>query len=411
MHNKLSLLVPILLGFFLVACTDPDNGSENNSNNVNNINNTNNISGFLVEQYHVAPDQQIIVDFTDPSSEYVLIPWYFSTDDETLSYSLTFPDDFTPGEKKSSPGSLLSTIDPRRALRLERDHEMRVRDRRLWATARQYLPSPQTPTTHKATSCQTSADCATDELCEAGNCAATIPLYFYGWTIDTTITASVIAKGQRCALLLDDDDAGTTLALSPARIADFLESCDNVIVPRDRAFFGDPAEIPESPVDDASDQNGDGLLHVLFSSRVNQEEVWGFFASGDFYEDSAEYPSNERDMLYVALPESDEEITSIKGTMVHEYQHLLHFVIHNHIPWLNGVDADYNPTWLDEAFAHLSEEITGYGADNVSFVHDILQVFSAYSLAFGEDELEDRAFGFLFMLYLFEQHGGFGYGS
>ena len=150
---------------------------------------------------------------------------------------------------------------------------------------------------------------------------------------------------------------------------------------------------------------------MLFSGKVNQEEVWGFFASADYFDDEASYPSNERDMLYVALPESDEEITSIKSTMVHEYQHLLHFVIHNYIPWLNGADPDYNPTWLDEAFAHLSEEITGFGVDNVSFVHDILQVFSAYSLAFGEDELEDRAFGFLFMLYLFEQHGGFEYGT
>ncbi len=404
MRNS-AILFTVLLGLALFACDDDD--ASNNTSNTNNVNNVNNYAGFLVEQYDVTSGAGITVDFSDPDSEYLLIPWSYGTTGQTISYSLDFPADFNPSAKKSLPLS----INYDRIIRFERDHEMRLRDRALWKTARDRLKAPKALSPSKAGVCSTSADCASDELCEAGTCEATIPLYFYGWTIDTTITASVLAKGQHCALLLDDDDAGTSLDLTQTQIDDFLDSCDNVIVPRDRAFFGDPADIPQSPVADASDENGDGLIHVLFSSRVNQEEVWGFFASGDFYEDSVDYPSNERDIIYVALPESDEEITTIKSTMVHEYQHLLHFVIHNYIPALNGEDPDYNPTWLDEAFAHLSEEIAGYGIDNVSLVHDLLAVFSSVSLAFGADDLTDRAFGMLLALYLFEQHGGFDYGT
>jgi len=369
-------------------------------------------ANFSIQKHQISETTTIYLDYSEPLSEYLIFTYHFSIQNESVPYSLNFSDNIDLSTNE--PLNFLSSPNDEtqeRALRYQRDYEMRLRDRKLWMENKHRLTLPNVALKNKDSACTKSTDCQQNELCEDGECKDNIQMYFNAWTINTKINVSVIAKGEKCVLLADNDDIGFSLELSQEHIEDFLNACDNVIVPRAKAFFGDPANISSSPVNDPSDRNSDGLLHVLFSGKVNQERVWGFFSSADYFENSANNPSNERDMLYVSLPEHEGEINTIKATMIHEYQHLLHFVIHNYIPFLNGTEVAYNPVWLDEAFAHLAEEIGGYGIDNVEFVSDILNSFDNYSLAFGSDNLKKRALGFLFVLYLFEQHGGFEYGS
>lgn len=367
---------------------------------------------FSVEKRIIEKSQTITLDFSDPFSEYILLPYNFSSRNETIDYSFAFSENLqlsSEDENGEQKISSRSSFPSKRAFMMERDYQMRVRDRNLWQNSKKNLLFE--PKFKTGSECETSYECGALEICENGECTDSVNLKFSAWTIDTTLTARVAAKGDKCVLLTDTADQDTEWELSEKQIGDFLNACDKVIFPRTRAFFGDPAKVVDSPLEDASDKNGDGLLQILFSGKVNEEGVWGFFSSADFYRDTPDNPSNERDMLYVSLPENSSEIASIKATMIHEYQHLIHFTIHNYIPYLNNEDRSYNPIWLDESFAHLSEEIGGYGMDNIWFVESILKYFSSYSLIYGSDNLQKRALGFLFVMYLFEQSGGFEFDS
>lgn len=261
----------------------------------------------------------------------------------------------------------------------------------------------------KSEACVLSAECADDALCHEGVCKKEIELYFSGWDIHERTRAKPVKKGERCAILLDTRDTG---AISDAWLERFLRSCDDVIVKRNRSLFGDARFIIEGEETDLSDIDGDGLLHVFFSSLVNEENVWGFFSSADFYEDEPGLMSNERDIIYVLVPETEKEIPSIEATLIHEYQHVLHFAIHTWRAYLTGEsDPPYAPVWLDEAFAHLAEEVGGYGADNLWLVQDYLSAINDVSLTGGSDTLDRRAMGMLFMLYLFERMGGVTYNN
>ncbi len=360
-----------------------------------------------------------------------LVPFQTSPSNQDIAYEIKVQGDFDPSLLKGSgsgsgatstfTGSIPATASPTtfsktdkvfqsprlqdRPRQFDFDRYQRVRQKALWSDGKSRARR-STPR-FKAGGCTLSTECGSLEICENGICTDRANLYFDGWSIHSELTAYVLRRGTRCAILVDKQDVGD---VSEEDLDELLNACENVIVPRDRFFFGSPLFWYNGEEVDFSDPNGDGLLHVLLSYNVNREEVWGFFNSADFFpDDDASYPSNERDMIYVALPQSPEEITSIEATIIHEYEHVLNFTNHTWAPYLTGSNpnATNSPVWLDEALAHASEEIGGYGVDNSALAALFLQDIDQTSLTGGDDSIAQRGMGMMLMVYLMEQAGGF----
>ncbi len=357
---------------------------------------------FEVATYTISDDlDPIDIDTGENGADVIVIAQDLSTTSETVSYSLS-----TTNQPPMPLMAKTSIVTPAtdapfgsRRFRYQRDNAMRERDRLIFNRNRYHNPKPKPVL--KESQCQLSWDCDEESVCEQGTCQSRINLHFSAWTIFTEVTATVLAKGHSCTLLIDERSP-----LPGDWTWELLQSCEH-LVERGRDFFSQPSDI-DSANPHPSDRNRDGQLQVLISSYVNDEGVWGFFSSADFWpDDDPQYPSNERDMIYVSIPTTEAELPSIKATLIHEYQHLLHFTGHTWTRWENGdEDAAYAPVWLDEAMAHLAEEVSGYGVDNPELVSDFLAVFDRISLAFDADTLNQRAMGMLLMMYLFEQQGG-----
>ncbi|RJO67519.1 MAG: hypothetical protein C4523_09300 [Myxococcales bacterium] len=365
---------------------------------------------FLAERHEIAGETTVTLDFLTGAA-FLLVPYYMEFSSTDAGYEIQVEN--AEGEAPAARARTLreTALSPARArleARIAGERPFRLRDRLRFAEAGRMLAQTAWPRARAAGDCSASAECAEDELCDRGRCADVVSLHFDGWSIHEDFTAQVALKGERCAILVDTDFAGQ---LDGEDATLFLDACERVVMPRNRMFFGEPTITVGEQTIDVGDRDRDGLLQVLFSRRVNEENVWGFFNSVDFYHDEPNFPSNERDILYVSLPVTASERGSIMATIIHEYQHLLHFAIRAYGPELLGETGVMSPVWFDEALAHLAEEIGGYGVDNVELVRTFFDAFDAVSLAYDGDTLNQRAMGMLLMLYLFEQAGGAAWGE
>lgn len=184
------------------------------------------------------------------------------------------------------------------------------------------------------------------------------------------------------------------------------------VIPLQREMFGRE-----------SDVNGDGRFDVLFTRVVNEMGgssggiVTGFFYAIDLFE-SKKYPvSNEKEMIFVLVPDPSGEFGSpvstsfaveniLKGVLPHEYQHMISFNQHY---FVNGGVSELS--WLNEALSHLSEDLytldgaddmTGYGLENPARVSSYLAAVSNVCFSCGSS-LSQRGGSYLFVKYLYEQ--------
>lgn len=172
-----------------------------------------------------------------------------------------------------------------------------------------------------------------------------------------------------------------------------------------------------------SDVNGDGRFDVLFTQVVNRlggsqgGMVTGFFYAMDLFE-SSKYPvSNEREIIFIMVPDPEGEHGSavsnsfavnniIKGVLPHEYQHMINFNMHY---FENGGLTE--KSWLNEGLSHLAEdlhtlnsggELEGFGLENPSRVASFLASISNTCFTCGTS-LAQRGGSYLFLKYLYEQ--------
>lgn len=174
------------------------------------------------------------------------------------------------------------------------------------------------------------------------------------------------------------------------------------------ALLGDPPDI-----------NGDGVVTVLMTPKVNALGgsgggiVTGFFFAGDLLARNAGNPaSNEQEIVFVLVPDPDGTYGTkiskdfamsnlLTAVVPHEVQHLLSY--HYHVLTNGGASET---TWLNEAMAHLIEDVTGYGQENPSRValylaspHDSPLIPSA------SPDLSERGGLYLFLRFMYEQAG------
>ncbi len=349
------------------------------------------------------------LDF-DKYSSYIVAPFSLASENSMASYSISGAD----GSSARQHAASIMYDDVRFSAAVEKfkhrvDFDRILRERAVSAFERNRMTLSGRGRAAKTKSqCSLSSQCGENEICDKGECRSDVPLHFFGWEITEDITAEVAARGEKCAILIDSRDVA---GFSSEDVSKMLYNCENVILPRDHFFFGEPTY---GQLGDIGDYDGDGLIHVLMTNLCNEEEVWGFFYSGDFYEDNDdEYPSNERNIIYVAIPADEQEMVSVMATIAHEYQHLIHFVRKSLGPGMAGEprSQSYEETWLDEGFAHLAEDLVGFGTDNVAMAKYYFEDIPQTSLIFDGDTINQRAMAMLLFRYLFERMGGAEYGD
>ena len=142
---------------------------------------------------------------------------------------------------------------------------------------------------------------------------------------------------------------------------------DEVVYPVDVAYFGEPADI-----------DNNGTVFALITAEVNKltpagEEsvVAGFFLARDLTTRSSCEASNEGEIFYLVGPDPDEDYGSdislsfanalARSTVAHEFAHLLN--TQQRVTLGGGnIFGDREVAWLDEALAHLAEELAGLRA-------------------------------------------------
>ena len=194
-----------------------------------------------------------------------------------------------------------------------------------------------------------------------------------------------------------------------------IQTVEMLLIPRVEALWGKPADI-----------DGDGRIAILFSRTLNAENMAiGFFNPADFFEinndvESEAYnpTSNQMDIIYAAVPDSDHgsvySVKNVIATIAHELTHACTFTAKTWNKMNNGDgNAKREELFLDEGWSHLTENLCGVGVSggNIKFLNRFLENTSLYSLCganrYGqEDSAGMRGAITLFLSWLFWKSGG-----
>lgn len=355
-------------------------------------------------------------DFTGGSEEYLVVPYSTST---TSSSGISFDVKLESGGGGGADGGVGTSFFKLSPAPVP---PLKVRNPALWAqwqarlaverwsrelaekAAQAKMRRPLADLDKTLAACTTSADCADTEVCHEGNCETSVTIKVESFsTSATTITADVKKKGQVAAILVDSADT-----VDQANIDAMLDKFEKVIYPRDVALFGNP-ELKSGESTLSSDRNADGLVWLVFTSKVTEKKsAIGFFVATDF--DDSDAKSNKTDILYIDAGLTD--LTNAYATIAHEFQHLLGFAVKVYRSQINGGSGALEELWLDEGQSHFAEDACGFGGENTTLLdQETFTSFDTTSLLGPDDTLAMRGMAMTFVRYLFEQKGGVTYNS
>lgn len=250
-----------------------------------------------------------------------------------------------------------------------------------------------------------SKNCEADEVCFQNTCQKTFSLKVEKFAPTAkNINVTVKRKGTNAAVIVDD-----SLTLAEADLDTLINTFDQTIYPRDTALFGNPnIESGNLQGLKASDRDNDGLVWIVITNTVAEKDSVGFFVATDFTDDAL---SNQADILYMAAPEEEGNLTTVLTTMAHEFQHLLSYATKVYKPLIEGGTAGtVEDLWLDEGLSHLAEDACGFGGENATLLdQETFTAFASTSLITGDDSLALRGMAYLFLRYLYEKKGGVDY--
>ena len=349
-------------------------------------------------------------DFTGGTEEYLVVPYSVST---TAATAISF--DIKLQGSSAADGGLSSS-----SFKL-RPAPLRLRDPALWARWQRRLAverwtrglaekAAQAKMTaparmdRKLAACSLSSECSATEVCHEGQCASTVTIKVSTFSTATqTIDAKVAKRGTVAAILVDSGDT-----VAQANVDAMLDKFEKLLYPRDAALFGNPPLKTGEALLLASDRNADGLVWLVFTSKVQEKQAVGFFVATDF--DDTDAKSNKADILYL-----DSGLTKLEhaySTIAHEFQHLLGFASKVYKAKVNGGGGQLEALWLDEGMSHFAEDACGYGGENVTLLdQEVFTAFSDTAMVSTDDSQAMRGLALTFVRYIFEQKGGVSYGS
>ncbi len=199
------------------------------------------------------------------------------------------------------------------------------------------------------------------------------------WTGEREVDARLVLQSERAFFWVE---AG--LSLSAADLWPVGQRLDRELYPRLTALFG---REPGPGID------GELPIHIVHLTDFDTEEL-GYFDSSDQYPREIFGYSNQVDGIYINMSELRVGERLYYGTLVHEIQHLLH--------WLSDSNET---TWLDEGLAQVAEVYTGLDTFTViDYLEEPNLQFNSWSVE------EDRVYAHyasaaLFGLYFWEQLG------
>ena len=221
------------------------------------------------------------------------------------------------------------------------------------------------------------------------------------------ILSKLISSGKNYMLWAPVD-----IELDFVAINQLINNFEQIIYPRTKEIFGEWADI-----------DLDGKISILLSPSLNDEKkAIGYFNPVDLFErnidmnsDSYNPYSNEMDIVYLAVPSSDERgsfgINSVSATLAHELTHCITFNQKTYLHILDGdEEREQEELFLDEGLSHLSENLCGFGISggNILFLLEFLNNTSLISFckedAYGnEDTTGRRGAMLLFLSWLYDQ--------
>jgi len=224
----------------------------------------------------------------------------------------------------------------------------------------------------------------------------------------TTVTGRVKCVLSNVIIYLDTEvESENPDDLTDSEIATLCDAFNNQVT-TEREVFGNE-----------SDVNGDGKVAALLTPQVNRLGsmgggiITGFFLASDLYSrDGSNLISNEREIVYTLVPDSEgvygmvipttfAKDNLLSAVLPHEFQHVISY--NQHVFEGEG-SPEYN--WLNEGLSHFAEDLVGYGQENYSRVGIFLNSPSSYKLAAtGSPDLGERGAAYLFVRFLYEQHG------
>jgi hypothetical protein len=255
--------------------------------------------------------------------------------------------------------------------------------------------------TASSTSAQvaTCGDCGSAGMCWKGACTAHPQLRFLyaGPDLSCTLAGVVSAGGTDINVIVDDAAVG---ADGPA-----LEAVQRLA----DTWPGELAWLGLDGHSGALDRDGDGRLSVVFTNATTSSvdlDIVGLFDPHDFLEASApEATGNVADLLWSRVPGSTNTagpvtIELVAGTLTHEYEHLASYAVRVQAKLPAGVPE---VLWLDEALAHLMEDVNGWGGSNVAVVAAAFSHWNTASYAGSTDSVQQRGKGYLLLRYLLDR--------
>jgi hypothetical protein len=157
-------------------------------------------------------------------------------------------------------------------------------------------------------------------------------------------------------------------------------------------------EVNHSKFGYENDTDGNGRVIIIFSRELeNMNGLLGYFNPVDKYPNNYSHPnSNGGDIFY--LTTNSMYSGYIKGTLAHEFQHMIYFDQHyNH-----SVTSSY--TWLNEALSQAAEYYNGYTINHLAWIsHYLNDGWGSLSLTYWTSY--NYGYGALFIRYLIDQYG------
>ena len=177
----------------------------------------------------------------------------------------------------------------------------------------------------------------------------------FGEVSKTTITASLVATGERANAYVDVADVSR---MNPDSLQAQVDRFSKTTYPIVTSAIGPP-----------SDVDSDGKIHFLYTDLVNPNEsifgAAGFFHAPSLLSVSRGGNGNLSDMFYI---DPDTDPGRVDAVLAHEFQHLINF--NQRVLVRNGQPE---VLWLNEGLSHFCENLVGenfFNESNAEFFLD-----------------------------------------
>lgn len=223
------------------------------------------------------------------------------------------------------------------------------------------------------------------------------------------IDAECVKRTGEVAIWVDRTTTEPETDVDEDHIGELVAGLEATVLPRTQEIFG-----PLSDID------GDGLLHILYTSAFADSGVDSYISYCDIFNADGCPVSNEMEIIFTSplnllVDSMMQAVSGRLGIMAHELQHLIYS--YQKIMMNRLYTTPDNP-YAGEGLSAMAEDLSGYGNGNFFVWATSLQTVTDIGVAdlvgtmsnrYADDPLIDtarRAMSYLFWRYLFEQSGG-----